>query len=743
MGFEFLNPLMLIGLAGVTLPVIAHLLSRKKYDVVDWGAMQFLELGREARRRIRLEELLLLLLRMGMIALLAIALARPWLAASFLAWFLPNEKRDVVIVVDGSYSMGWQGGDETPHAAAIQWAHQFLETLHSADSVALIDSRDTVHAVLEKPVRNFGAVRGKLDEMPQPSGTSDLLAAASRSVQILGKSENLQRDIVIITDDQALGWSPDDEALWTRFDELKQQPAVDPKVWVLNVESKSNQPRVNFAVHRLEASRELSVVNFPVRLKTKISYSGSREATNRRVYLEVNGQRLAEKTISIQLDPGGEASVEFEHRFQSEGSYVLSVVLDDDQLPGDNQSHVAVQVVKALPVLLVDGHPSQDAARSELFFACAAISGRLNPDPWIDARTKIWDEFRLEDLADANVALFADVPRFSPELAKGLANYIEQGGGVGFFLAEGVDKDSYNEALYRGGQGLLPCEIVERIIADESSTVDDTSLELPWMLRFKAENDGGFTDARFSNWWKLKPAKGQPLTNVASGSVSVSTVARLNTKDALLLSRRYGRGNVVVFGSSIDADWSTLPSKQDYVPFLHEMIFQMASGIGSRNVDVGSPLVLNIDEDSEIDDFSAVSPAEEELEIEASENTGRPGIQISNTRLPGIYTVTRNDVEDDAAVKQYFVVNDNRAESDLSALSDDQLDFLQQDDRMTFVSKPGDIEGKASDDEEAPKSEIWHLLLLAFLVILVGEVWLTRRMVRGGAAAVDEVRDSK
>ncbi|MGE4001441.1 MAG: BatA domain-containing protein, partial [Planctomycetaceae bacterium] len=66
MSFGFLNAVMLLGLAGAALPVLVHLLSRRNYDVVAWGAMQFLELGRRTRRRIRLEELLLLLLRIGL-----------------------------------------------------------------------------------------------------------------------------------------------------------------------------------------------------------------------------------------------------------------------------------------------------------------------------------------------------------------------------------------------------------------------------------------------------------------------------------------------------------------------------------------------------------------------------------------------------------------------------------------------------------------------------------------------------
>src|SRR5262245_24524092 len=115
---------MLAGLAGVLLPVLAHLLSRKRYDSVDWGAMQFLELDPSARRNLRLEDLLLLLVRMLLVALLAIALARPWFNGSWLGRWASTTSRDVVIVIDGSYSMGWEGTAGTPQANAIRLARQ-------------------------------------------------------------------------------------------------------------------------------------------------------------------------------------------------------------------------------------------------------------------------------------------------------------------------------------------------------------------------------------------------------------------------------------------------------------------------------------------------------------------------------------------------------------------------------------------------------------------------------------------
>src|SRR5881409_95331 len=111
----FLNPLMLFGLAAVTIPIIIHLLSRRRFEVVDWGAMQFLQISQTTRRRLLLEEILLMLLRMGLIGVMVVALAGPFLVGSVFGRLGARSNRDVVLIFDGSYSMEYAGGKRTAH----------------------------------------------------------------------------------------------------------------------------------------------------------------------------------------------------------------------------------------------------------------------------------------------------------------------------------------------------------------------------------------------------------------------------------------------------------------------------------------------------------------------------------------------------------------------------------------------------------------------------------------------------
>ena len=130
---------MLAGLAGVAIPVVIHLLNRRRTTVVDWGAMQFLELGRRARLKFQLSELLLLAGRMALLAIVALALARPfWIANQPEAraadgaggmGFFGGPRRDVVLVIDGSGSMGRKAGQTTPRDQALAWARQLIAKL--------------------------------------------------------------------------------------------------------------------------------------------------------------------------------------------------------------------------------------------------------------------------------------------------------------------------------------------------------------------------------------------------------------------------------------------------------------------------------------------------------------------------------------------------------------------------------------------------------------------------------------
>ena len=302
----FLNPGMLLGLAGLSLPVLAHLLSRRKYDVIEWGAMQFLELGQQTRRRFQLEQLLLLLLRMGLILLVVFALARPWVSSRLAAALAPASSRDLVIVLDGSASMSWEGREGNPHGRAVQFAHDLLDELQPGDSAALLEVRDLVRPVVTGLTRDHEPIRQALDRLPPPGGAGRLTAGISRAITLLQAGEHAVREVVVLTDLQSVPWQADRTDHWTSIDEQLAAAQVKPVIRVVDVGDRQVDQPMNFSVGRIELSRERTVRGFPVRLRTTISATGLTDTVYRTAALEVDGQRLADRTLTVRLDPAGD-----------------------------------------------------------------------------------------------------------------------------------------------------------------------------------------------------------------------------------------------------------------------------------------------------------------------------------------------------------------------------------------------------------------------------------------------------
>lgn len=787
--FEFLNPWMLAGLAGLVLPVIAHLLSRRKPDVVSWGAMQFLVLSRTAQRRFRLEELLLLLFRMAMITLIALALARPWMSGRLAALFSTRPVSDVILVIDSSYSTDWSGHGQTPHRAARQWCRTLLDSLLPGDHAGVVDCRITPQTDSDTLTQDAGRIRAAIEQLRAPDATSPLAESILKAFHLAARGTSLSRHIVVVTDGQARAWEGIDRYFQQQLDEIRNHASVPAEWWVVNTRVQQPAP-VNCSVDRLELSREMTVADFPVRIRTKIRNSGGRATTSVLAHLEIDGQRIAEQTRALRIHPDSEVQIEFEQRFQRPGCHQLTVRIDSDSLPMDDQSDAVIEVVDALPVLLVDGSPHAAPTRSETFFARLALSPPGNPAPWVSVRVSSVAEFTANSLQDIQVVILANVASLDESQKNALTGFVSDGGGLAVMLGDQINTAWYNDSLFANGAGVLPARVGELVTAtgvdtakpgqpaSTAVTVAADSLKLPWLLRFQTGTTDGFLSARFSSWYRLIPrndrsdgaddsarAPGEagpsPLAAATDPDAQspadpqtdqqpATTAAMLTTGDPLMIQSRFGRGSVLVFASTLDADWSTLPARPDYVTFLHELVFQLASTRTRRNIAAGMPIILPVPQGQTAEDWLAFSPHGRQLEIRLAGNELKPLLQVETSSGSGLYRLrpkspgenrdTETGQEADASARniarnnadELFMATVNRDESNLTPLTAAQWDSLSDQAGFQLIDTPDEL--FAAVRKESARVEVWFGLMLLFVAFLVGEVVLTRRLVQGGHA---------
>ena len=180
----FLNPtLAFAALACIAAPIIIHLLFRRKRKPMEWGAMKFvLEAFKRHRKRLRLEQILLLAARTLAVLCLALAVGRPMLAGA-----RPADSRraqDLTIVIDNSLaSQARTGGaaSESELATAKVHAARMLDELDSArgDRATIITLASPAERLLSAPSADLAGVRRVLDQIEPADSGADFAGAAA------------------------------------------------------------------------------------------------------------------------------------------------------------------------------------------------------------------------------------------------------------------------------------------------------------------------------------------------------------------------------------------------------------------------------------------------------------------------------------------------------------------------------------------------------------------------------------
>src|SRR3954453_22063498 len=376
----FLAPALLFGLAALAIPPVVHLLNRRRFDVVDWAAMQFLQISERPRKKIFLEQLLLMLLRMGLILLLVLGVASPWVRLPWLAKIATRPNRDVVIILDGSFSMTYAKDGRTAHDAARDWAADFLDRLQPGDAVAALQAKQVPSPVFGNLSSDLAAVRGAINEAPRPRGGVNMSAAVREAILMLKASGKQQRDVIILTDGQRHGWA-DPKAL-ERWELLAGgTPEGDlPNLWVVNVVPDRPLDVPNWSLAPIQSSRAVAAVGREVKFKTELQLHGP--AGNRppdRVKVEVDG-RPAGDARPPSIAEKGRIPLTVTQRFTTPGSHLVTLTIDEDAMPGDNRQDYAVEVMPTLPILIVDGEGSNPRSRGADFLR-DALAPPLDTQP--------------------------------------------------------------------------------------------------------------------------------------------------------------------------------------------------------------------------------------------------------------------------------------------------------------------------------------------------------------------------
>src|SRR5688572_9904952 len=290
----FLAPLFALALAGLTIPILLHLTQKEKKEVVYFPSLMFVrKIPYQASRRRRIQHWFLLMLRMAALALIVLAFTRPWWNTADTPLSLGQGAREVVVLLDTSYSMGYG----PRWAAATEAARGVVSRLGASDRASIVTFGSGTEILLRNTSEKSSL--NSAIEAAKPGASATRYAPALKVAgSLLAESQLPRREVVLISDFQRSGW---------RGQEGTSLPA-GTQLTPVAIQGVATQPNLSVTAVSLQRSRFANQER--VTVTAGITNRSETAVTSQPVTLQAGGLQVAAKTFSVE--GGASTSVSFD-----------------------------------------------------------------------------------------------------------------------------------------------------------------------------------------------------------------------------------------------------------------------------------------------------------------------------------------------------------------------------------------------------------------------------------------------
>ncbi|MEZ6061083.1 MAG: BatA domain-containing protein [Planctomycetaceae bacterium] len=545
---QFVQTSFLWAFAALAIPVVVHLLFRRRSRRVDLGTLRFLRvvLENNARRR-KLKRWLLLSLRMVAVALLAVLFARPFLVEKSDA----STGRAVAILIDRSATMFLQVDGRRLIDQAVTEAQQIIDKSAGDAELHVAFFDHTVHPLADE-LSTADLKEGPLPDVSYRS--TNFGAALAWARDVLVATHHSTMDLHVFTDLQRSGLD------WSNTDSFPPEVSV-------HVDDLGRAAVNNLAITSSDVSRTLIRPGDGLDVTCTVLNSGPFPVEEQIAQLILrNGERQIQIPKRFKLAAESLVTVDFHVDSLTGGLWQGTVELQDaaDELSFDNRRFLAVMVAEQIPVTILDGRPHASPLLSSSYFLNSALK-LANPGqnfegtPYAPSVVPFGEQSAaLPSLNTTDVVVLTDVASVSESVAAQLAEFVNTGGGLLVFTGDNVAAPGY-DALQSAGLG------IGKIQGNEVSTdlpwrFDQWNEQHPIFTPFNDPQNGDLRRLAFRGITRIKPASDASVLATFRGSVPA------------LIERSFGQGTVLWLATAADRQWGDWPRSRLYLPFVHQML---------------------------------------------------------------------------------------------------------------------------------------------------------------------------
>ncbi len=727
----FLNPAILLGLAAAAIPILLHFFNLRKLQTIDFSTLTFLkELQKTRIRKLKITQLILLLLRVLIVVCAVLAFARPTIPTSF-PGLGTKAKSSVVIVLDNSFSMELADERGVRLKQAKEAALSVVRSLGDGDEVALVQMADLSDRRTAAFTRDLGAMREAIQNVPTAFATGKLEGALRLASSILTDAQNLNREVFIITDAQKNIVLEDgtNTGVLNKSDSLKLFPKATA-VYCVPIGADSKAGERNLSVDSLHLVSRIFESGKPVEIEARVRNSSTEDLRDVIVSLQMNGERVAQRTVTIpkgesRMIPIAAAAPERSANGGSSetgGLVRCTVEVEGDVLDADNRRHVGFVLPPAPRIALI-------GSRDE----CAFLSVALRADKSTQNLTELpADALSSIALNEFDALFLVGIPRFSVSDAGRLQGFVQEGGGVFIFAGAGADLQNYNTTI-------LPALQFGKVAESEyppATPAEFTSVDAAHPLFqgvFKRSETEG------ANRIVESPRISHAMPIIRE---SLTAQAIIELADGIFLAEsKRGTGKALYIAVPPSAEWSSFPVTGVFVP----IVFRAASYLTSRSQESFSAVVgqsLTIPIAGKVPSGAALTitdPSNTQSTRQAATTPSGALLSLETLRQPGVYAISYKPSNSAGfgTILSTLAVNAPASESVMTHFSSQELSASLE----RFVPSPEQIrviEDYRKSSMETLRTagtgtELWRVFLLGAVLAAVAEMLVARRVVEASA----------